>query len=177
MVSTINSIMDPSRVAFETHFAELLRDGRVHLESEGDEHVFLVQVKQVPRQHLLQAGPVEVGRLGGARARLIDVITDNRLSVVLEAEALGGPVRAQPDEDGWPADRLLAIGLVVADDVGTSYTTWTAESGGDAHPWRAVRRFLPPPPVAAKVLRVLFNIEAAAHEVVLPSPVRDAGPH
>ena len=62
--STTNNIMSAPKGGSEARHAERLGAGRVHLEFDDDDHVFLVEVTQVPRRHLLQTAPVDVGRLG-----------------------------------------------------------------------------------------------------------------
>ena len=172
--STTNSIMSAPAGASEARHAERLGAGRVHLEFDEDDHVFLVEVTQVPRRHLLQTAPVDVGRFGDVQVQLVDVVLDNRLSVVLEGRPAAGQGPDGPGERRWSADELMQIGLILTDDLGTCYTTWTAESGGETHPWRAVRRFLPTPPADATVLHITLRTDSAARAVVLslPSPLR-----
>lgn len=129
--STTNNIMSAPKGASGARHAERLGAGRVHLDFDDDDHVFLVEVTQVPRRHLLQTAPVDVGRVGDVQVQLVDVVLDNRLSVVLKGRPAAGQ---SPDARGgcrWPADELMQIGLILTDDLGTCYTTWTAESGAD----------------------------------------------
>ncbi len=169
--STTNNIMSAPKGASGAMHAERLEAGRVHLEFDQDDHVFLVEVTQVPRRHLLNTAPVDVGRLGDVQVQLVDVVLDNRLSVALEGRPAAGQSQDARGERHWPADQLMQIGLTLTDDLGTCYTPWTAESGGETHPWRVVRRFLPAPPDDATLLRIALRTDPKAREVVLSLPV------
>ena len=169
--TTTNSIMSAPAGASEARHAERLGAGHVHLEFDEDDHVFLVEVTQVPRRHLLETAPVHVGRVGDVQVQLVDVVLDNRLNVVLEGRPAAGQSQDAPGERGWPAHQLMQIGLILTDDLGTCYTTWTAESGGETHPRRAVRRFLPTPPADATVLHIALRTDPQDREVVLSLPV------
>lgn len=79
----------------------------MHLDFDDDDHVFLVEVTQVPRRHLLQTAPVDVGRVGDVQVQLVDVdvVLDNRLSVVLKGRPAAGQ---SPDADRRPRRVSLA---------------------------------------------------------------------
>jgi hypothetical protein len=57
----------------------------------------------------------------------------------------------------------------LTDDIGTTYRQVSGEAGGDGHPWRQRRRFLPLPPAQATVLRIAVSEEP---ETVLAIPLQ-----
>jgi hypothetical protein len=160
--------------------------GVLHLDYGEDEGVFLVTVQQVPRIRLPLGAPVHVATVDGVGIALVSVALANHVEVRLDA--LPGPrqaeltgafeaehgawaAAAQPDAmpPPWPAESCTALGIAVADDVGTAYVRAFGQAGGDGTPCETRATFRPQPPDEATSLILTFTApDAEPATVTLP---------
>ncbi|MCO7220745.1 hypothetical protein [Klenkia sp. PcliD-1-E] len=149
-------------------YRELLDPGLVHADFSDPDHVFLVTVRQVPRQRLLDE-PRDVLRTpGGLVIRLLQVEVANHVTVTVSAagpvaDAAAAGYRAALDAwevapggepPAFPAEGFSPSQVQLRDDVGTRYAWTSAETGHPEDPWRYVLRSRPTPPPDARRLTV-----------------------
>lgn len=171
---------------------ERLDQGTYHLDYHDSDRVYLLTVRQVLRVRLPFERPYVVGEVDGVRAQLVQVAVANHVEVALDAEQ--GPARQaalanyvacfeewaqRGDREGWPprcpAERFAVLRPHVSDDIGTPYRFASGQAGGTGTEWEATWRFLPAPPVEARLLTLRFS-SPGAPPIALDLPLPAAQP-
>ena len=143
---------------------------RYEVDYGAEDEVFDLAVTRVRRRRLGVPDPAVVARLEGVDVSLVSVALADQVEVTLDA----GTVGPSPSSgwEAWPAELITrGVTMTLADDAATRYRFTHGEAGGESHPWRVHRRFLPLPPPRATVLRLGFT--TADHPpVTLSIPLR-----
>jgi hypothetical protein len=175
----------------ETH-TQLLSDGLVHVDFGEPGQVFLVQVTRVPRVPLLD----DVRLLGvlddGIEVWLTGASVDNFVTVAVEGRGAVAdsalqsyrdqrtdwerPARDRPDAlpPAWPAERLLAVGLTLSDNLGTVYQVEGGQTGGDSREWLHTWQYRPAPRPESTMLHLAAQVGSRLTTLDLQLPARTA---
>ncbi|MFC3736731.1 hypothetical protein [Paractinoplanes deccanensis] len=165
----------------------MLDDGVVQVEYAGDDHVYLVTVRQIPRVALPLQGPVEAGEVSGVPVELVGVAVANHVEVTLDAargaardaalSAFRQLYRRWEHDKGrgeppsWPAEEIGAIPMAISDDLGTVYRRHSGRAGGHGSEFEARWSYLPVPSAQASRLTLRFAPHGGDPvEVELPLP-------